>query len=255
MFKIDQVKNLYDCDQCNQLMVDPVTIACGYSICKRHLDEQLKDNSNERHSIRCELCHKKHSVPEEGFVVNKHIQNALDIKLNTLKLNPVYDECKKVIEEVRFKVITMETMEKDPENYTYEFFEEIKRQVYLRREDLKMRIDNCCEDIIQSINKTQADCNKISKKSNYIIKEYRDVVENANIELTELVNQFNTFDIDEKKFSDIKQSLALLNEKCTEKLAAHKEMLLKNRTCSFEFNEVQIENVFGHYNENIQVNF
>lgn len=148
----------------DQFMFDPVTIACGYSIWKRHLDEHLKDNSNERHSVRCELCHKKHSDPEEDFVVNKRIQNALDIKFNTLKLNPIYDDCKKVIEEVRFKDITMELMEKDPENYTYEFFEDVKSQIYLRREDLKKRIDNCCEDIIQSINKTQVYCNKISKK-------------------------------------------------------------------------------------------
>jgi hypothetical protein len=35
MFKIDQVENLWDCEQCNQLIIDPVTIVCGYSVCNR----------------------------------------------------------------------------------------------------------------------------------------------------------------------------------------------------------------------------
>ncbi len=37
MFKIDKVKTLFDCSLCNQLLVDPVTIPCGNSICKKHL--------------------------------------------------------------------------------------------------------------------------------------------------------------------------------------------------------------------------
>ncbi len=40
MFKIDQVKNLFDCDQCNQLLVDPIALPCGNSVCKKHVDEE-----------------------------------------------------------------------------------------------------------------------------------------------------------------------------------------------------------------------
>jgi len=118
MFKIDQVKNLFDCEQCNQLLVDPISLPCGYSVCKGHLDELLKNPPKEINKFECELCKKNHCIPEDGFAINKRIQNALNIKLSTLKLNPVYEECKKEINEAKNKIQKIENLEKDPENYT-----------------------------------------------------------------------------------------------------------------------------------------
>ena len=85
MFKIDQVTNLFDCELCNQLLVDPVALLCGYSVCKKHLDELLENTPKEMNTFECELCKEKHSFPEKGFLINKRIQNALNIKLSTLK--------------------------------------------------------------------------------------------------------------------------------------------------------------------------
>lgn len=34
MFKIDQENSIFDYDICNKLLVDPVTIVCGNSVCK-----------------------------------------------------------------------------------------------------------------------------------------------------------------------------------------------------------------------------
>ena len=78
MFKIDQVKNLFDCEQCDQLLVDPVTLPCGYSLCKRHLDEKLdrapkriklmEANTQESNIFLCELCKENHYIPEIYFL-------------------------------------------------------------------------------------------------------------------------------------------------------------------------------------------
>ena len=128
MFKIDQVKNLFDCEQCYQLLVDPVTLLCGYSVCKRHIDELLESNSKESNTFLCKLCDDEHCIPKKGFAINKSIQSALDIKLNTLKLNPVYEECKSEINYAKNNIQKIENLEKDPENYSFEYFEELKRQ-------------------------------------------------------------------------------------------------------------------------------
>ena len=117
MFKIDQVKNLFDCEQCNQLLIDPVTLPCGYSVCKSHLDGLLKKTPKEMNKFECQLCKEKHYIPEKGFFVNKRIQNGLNIKLNSLKLNPVYEECKKEINDAKNNIEKIEHLEKDPENF------------------------------------------------------------------------------------------------------------------------------------------
>ena len=154
-YKIDQVKNLFDCEQCNQLLVDPITLPCGYSVCKRHLDELLVNAPKEMNKFECELCEKNHCFPEDGFAINRRIQNGLDIKLNSLKLNSVYEECKKKINEAKYQIQKIEILEKDPENYVFEYFEELKRQVDLRREELKLRLDECSDQIIESIESTK----------------------------------------------------------------------------------------------------
>jgi hypothetical protein len=46
-------------------------------------------------------------------------------------------------------------LEKEPENYIFEYFEDLKRQVDLRREELKLKLDNCSDEIIQTIERTK----------------------------------------------------------------------------------------------------
>ncbi len=117
IYKIDQVKNLFDCEQCNLLLVEPVALPCGYSVCKRHLDRLLKNTSKEINKFECELCKENHYISRKGFSINKRIQNALNIKFNTLKLNPVYEECKKEINDAKNNIEKIGHLEKDPENF------------------------------------------------------------------------------------------------------------------------------------------
>jgi hypothetical protein len=110
-YKIDKVKNLFDCKQCDQLLIDPVTLLCGYSVCKRHLDEQLESNPKDLNTFSCKLCDDEHCIPKKGFAINKSIQNALDIKLN-----PVYEECKTEINDAKINIQKIEILESDDES-------------------------------------------------------------------------------------------------------------------------------------------
>jgi hypothetical protein len=65
----------------------------------------------------------------------------------------------------------METLEKNAELYIYEYFEDIKRKVDLRREDLIERIHNCSEEIIKSVESTQQKYLKMSKEVDQLIFE------------------------------------------------------------------------------------
>ena len=249
MFKIDQVKNLFDCKQCNQLLVDPVTLLCGYSVCKRHIDELLESNSKESNTFLCKLCDDEHCIPKKGFAINKSIQSALDIKLNTLKLNPVYEECKSEINYAKNNIQKIENLEKDPENYSFEYFEELKRQVDLRREKLKLELDNYSDEIIQSIESAKENCIKMSKES----KRMSTDIENLKEELTELMDDFDTFEIDNEKFEEIRQSLTFLNGGLTRQLGEYKDSIIGDKKYSFEFVEIDIKGLFGSFKETEKV--
>ena len=59
-------------------------------------------------------------------------------------------------------VAQIEALEKDPETYIYEYFEEIKRQVDLRKEDIKSRVDSFSGEMIRSIEISKENCVRLS---------------------------------------------------------------------------------------------
>ena len=131
----------------------------------------------------------------------------MEIQFNTLKLTPIFDECKTVINKAHERASEIETLEKNSEVYIYEYFEDIKREFKIRREDLKMKIDKYSDEVIQSIEGTQANFIKISKQVNQISTE----IKQSEKELDAYVKRFDTFDIDDKKFEAIKQGVVRLN--------------------------------------------
>ncbi len=62
---------------------------------------------------------------KNGFSVNKRLQKGLEIQLNTLKLPPVYDDCKKQIQSAKENIDKIDSLQSTPgtEFFIYEYFE------------------------------------------------------------------------------------------------------------------------------------
>lgn len=185
----------------------------------------------KKNTFKCEICRNEHIIPEEGFAVNKRIQNALNIKLNTLKLPPMFYSCKKRIEEATEVSNEIELITKDPEIHIYEYFEEIKSQVDLRREELKHKIDKKSEEVIQSIENTKQDCLRVSKNVSKLSTE----IENSKNELNTIKEQVDTFEIDDKKYEELKMTADIFKGKFSKMFHEYKESLLINQRLLFRF--------------------
>ena len=243
MYKVDKIKNFFDCDLCHQVLVDPISFPCGNNVCKGHLDELLKISSKEKSLFQCEICQEEHYIPKSGFKVNKMVQNGLEMQLNTLKLTPIFDECKTVINKAHERVAKIETLEKNSEVFIYEYFGDIKRQVDIRREDLKMKIDKYSDEVIQSIELYQSNYIKISKQVNQISTS----IEQSKKDLDIYVKRFDTFDINDKKFEAIKQGVVGVNWKFDKIILEYNNALIGNKEYSFRFNEIPIADIFGRF--------
>jgi hypothetical protein len=241
MFKVNQLKSSSDCDRCNNFLVDPIVMPCGYIICKNHLNELLTNKSIEKNTFICGICQEEHLIPKNGLIVNNRLQKLFKLELNTLKLSPVFDECTKEIEDARDNMVKVELLEKNAENYIYEYFEDIKRQVDIRREDLKFKIDTYSDEIIKSVEMNQMNLIKISKEVNKMAT----VIEKSKNELNKLVTQFDTLEINDKKFGEIRASVADVNQEFHKILAEYQDNLIGNKKYSFEFKESKIDDIFG----------
>ena len=168
MYKVNEVKAFFDCDLCNKLLVDPVVMACGNFICKMHLNKLITNAQNAKSTFICEICKEEHLIPKKGFMVNNRLQKQLRLELNALKMSPVFDECMKEIDDAKENVDKIEFLEKNAENYIYDYFEDVKRQVDIRREDLKFKIDKYSDELIKSVELNQTNLIKLSKESNQL---------------------------------------------------------------------------------------
>ena len=251
MFKtlrMEKVKRHFNCGLCSQLPVDPITLPCGNTICQLHISDLLERRFKRKNTFICESCLDEHVVPEYGYVLNKKIKSASDIKLNSFNVEiGVFDECKKTLEEAKATLAELETISNDPDSYLYEYFEEIKRQVDLRRDYLKLKIDNISYEIIESIETTHFHLKKLSKEVDRLTED----IANAKIELAGITEQFDAFEIDFSKFENLESVADLLKDKYSKMLTECREALLGHRNYSFEFKNEPVEIFFGQFGEMI----
>jgi len=198
----------------------------------------------------CGICQEEHIIPIKGFTVNKRLQKLLRLELNALKVSPVFDECMKEIEDAKENMVKIEFLEKNAENYIYDFFEDVKRQVVIRREDLKFKIDKYSDEIIKSVELDQMNLIKLSKESNQLTTN----IEKSRKDLNELIAQFDILEFNDKKFEDIKASVAVVNQEFQKILAEYQDSLIGNNKYTFDFKESPIEDIFDRVFD-VQVNF
>ena len=241
MYKLNEVKASFDCDLCEKLLKDPVVMPCGSTICKTHLDKLMTNPSNEKNTLICSICQEEHFIPKKGFIVYKRLQKLITLELNDLKVSPVFHECTKEIEDAKEKMVKVELLEQNAENYIYEYFENIKRQVDIRREDLKFKIDTYSDEIIKSVELNQMNLIKISKEVNQMTA----FIEKSKNELNKLITQFDTLEFNDKKFEEIKSSVAVVNQEFNKILAEYQDNLIGNKKSTFEFKELPIKDIFG----------
>ena len=62
MYTVDKFKNLFDCDLCHHVLVDPISFPCGNNVCKGRLYF-----SKGKSFFQCELCQEEHFIPNSGL--------------------------------------------------------------------------------------------------------------------------------------------------------------------------------------------
>ena len=239
MHKLDQIKCLFNCNKCQAILEEPITLSCGNTVCKKHLQESL----NVENVIGCSLCQKKHIVPEDGFLINKIIQNGLEIELNKLKLNPIFDSCKKALGDTKESAANVQKIRDNQEIYIKQYFDGIREQVESRQNSLKDQIDKYSAEIKQSIEKSESTCIQLAKEVNKLTNE----IDKSNDELFKLQENFGTFEINDKKFQDIKNSAEFLNLNFINVFSEYKESLFLNKKYEFLFDDMEIKGVVGKF--------
>ena len=235
--KIDKLRHVFKCDYCDQIFEEPIILPCGNKICKKDLSELLISEQK----LKCVFCNEEHKEPVEGFPLDQHLQNLLDLNINQLEFGPIYNSGKRHLKKLIEKFKEVDLIRNDPQNYIYNYFSDLRIQVELRREEMKNKIDDYSNEIIESIDKFEKECRETSQKIDELTRE----LEVSKQTLNKLIQEFDSFDINDKKSSDITYKANELKPKLHSQLHKLKQNLLNNKSYIFKMTELSVDKIFG----------
>ena len=167
-------------EECGLIMEKPVTLLCGHTLCIQHLNGlEIK--------FKCFFCPKQHTVPEDGFCVNKTIEKMIE---NFYQSDPLRKKIKESFDKLNESFRDYECI--DPDVYIYDYFAEIRNKVDLHKEELVKEINERSEKIIKELTEKEQKCKSDAAKIVKIdldldkLELFKQVTRRADLNLAEL---------------------------------------------------------------------
>jgi WD40 repeat protein len=199
--------DIFICDECEKYFDKPILLPCGNSMCEHHVDISKK-------SYNCKLCDQEHQIPENGFAINKRIHRMINVNWH---LSGKQKFAKKIYDEIASLLIDYELNQLvDPNNYIFEYFANIRKQIDLHYEFLIENIKNKHLALIEDLKNEEKNCLDKAKKLQINIdkkdlSDWREQLQIPNIEeskLNFLINKFeNTINIIKNEIQSYKLDL------------------------------------------------
>jgi hypothetical protein len=121
-------------------------------------------------------------------------------------------------------------MKNDPNYFIYNYLYEIKNQCDIKRENLKLKIDNHFDNILNEIENFQMECEKLARRINNITI----LLEGYKSNLNDWVESFNTINLLEDLKDETIFRAKLTKLKLDIELTSLKQQLLQNKTVKFD---------------------
>ena len=142
------IKSDLICPICKKIFKDPIFFPCHCTFCKKHADE-LVNQENNNTLIKCQVCNEEFALPKQGFKENTRLKTIIE---KDAHLSEEEKSAKRALQsspaEYERLLGEIATAEKEFESTRYEHFAEIRRNIDLRRENLKLSIDQIAEALI-----------------------------------------------------------------------------------------------------------
>ena len=152
--------SIYVCGlkDCKLFLDQPINLPCGFMICQKHINNEIK-------SFKCEFCNEEHTIPENGFYINKKLADFIQSKLH---LTGQHKEASDMFDRLDELISRKDTI--DPTEYVYDYFKNLRNRVDLHREVMINEINIKSDEFINKLKELekefQSNCNKMQFKSN-----------------------------------------------------------------------------------------
>jgi WD40 repeat protein len=144
--KMNKILCICEFNECRLYLEDPVALPCGSTICLEHVKDIEKNFS-------CGICGNDHLVPENGFQINKTLN---DLLKQGFHLNDMQKKSAKLFD--KFDSLFREHELIDPQCSIHDSFFQTRNKLDLRKELLIERINKKSEEILIELNEAENEC-------------------------------------------------------------------------------------------------
>ena len=136
---------------CEKLLIKPVFLTCGHSICKIHEDEI---RGSKKEETTCSICSTPFEITlNSRLIPNKRLEELIED--NVLSIDTVYGlavtECQKLVELYERFILLKDS-------YIHEKISEQISKIDFEREQTKKKIDEKALKLIEQLNEFEKDC-------------------------------------------------------------------------------------------------
>ena len=153
---MDKVLKAIKCPECKQLLETPVLLPCHHSICEKHVNEK---KSGEK--LICSKCGIDHEIPTNRFPLNEALCDIIEAQISSIDFGCFHKEATESCAKLRQNIKDMENLLNNPGDYTYDEIGQLKNLVHLKSEQLKLKIDEEAEKLLDNLNEYQSLCNNL----------------------------------------------------------------------------------------------
>jgi hypothetical protein len=224
-------ENPYVCQHpdCNFYYKDPIMLPCGSTICKEHLDK-VDDNKIEK----CWFCNEEHLIPENGFVINKTVDNIMRLYYH---LDPLHKEVIKSFDDLELSIENYEKI--NPEEQIFDYFGQIQNRVDLHRESLIKQINDKSDEITKTLKEKEKKC-----QDNMIKLSKQEMTKLKSESLTSWKHQLRNPNINQNELNSLKIEMNQNISKIQKEEKIYKSELILHET--IEFIKHENSSMFGY---------
>lgn len=191
---MEKISNAIKCVNCGLILKSPVLLPCGHSICKHHAEKNYAQKQ-----INCLKCGRYHTLTKDGLPENESLTEIIATQVHAIDLGEAYKFAKKNFENFEDFIKHVDLVLADPSFQTCEEIDYMKNKVLLKREELKLQIDQETDKLINKFDsylvkfKEKLKSKAFKKKSNHLSDKKR----SATAKMDDFKNRFNQVILDE----------------------------------------------------------
>ena len=239
---MNKFQDMLKCALCNHTFTGaPIVLdCCNVNVCEHHIEVNVSAN-NYRKLFTCSLCQASHDMTNnKKFALNKTIENLLKLEIvNEFDFGDIFNKTNDEIKKLESSSKKLNDLIKDPKNFIFETISNLKRDVDLRREKLKEKIDEISNEMIEKLDNYQKECYdninkiKLEEKTKDQFKE----IESSFEEWTKDNKRILLISNDLKR-KEIRSKAIELDTKLFNRLKELEEELMMNQNWVYKENEM-----------------